>query len=115
MAIGYKRLKRTGNNLWYSCVQHAEKGGRTYRVGVSTTPRPAHGPLCVFRTRRQAKLFDCGSHIARCRYRKSYRKGIWFLLWGKGAKREPWWELPAGTVFAESVTLLEEPRDADTP
>lgn len=111
MAIGYKRLERTANNRWYSCFQLPHKGGRTYRVGVPTKPKLLHGPLCVFATRRQANEFFSGTHVALCKYRKSRRKTAWFFPWGKGRKRMRDW-FPTGTVLADSVTLLEDPRPA---
>ena len=94
----------------HSAVIWRHGGGRHYPVGEAVTPAPKHGPLCVFRRKKQAEGFARDLTIAwdiivvKCRYEPSTEGRVWrpALLFAP-----PLYGLPAGTALAISVTCLE--------
>jgi hypothetical protein len=94
----------------------ATLGAQRYVVGVPT-PRPyGGGPLAVFATREHAATFRRGCYgpyliVFPCEYEPSTDTCFWFTN-TYGHRVYATSLIPAGTVFADSVTLL--PREEDS-
>jgi hypothetical protein len=77
-----------------------------YKLYQAVEPKRGYGPLCVFRTRRQARRFKKETHedfvrIYRCVYWPSSKNQVWNQYGYR-----PIGDLPNGTVLADRVKLL---------
>lgn len=112
--LGYK-VCRVINGKYYSATSLGQTPGNSKSPGMrhylftkAIKPWKGWGPLTLFDTLQDARNFGactCGCcEIIKCKYepsKKNYLRG-WFI--------DRWiikCELPTGTVFAESVMLLE--------
>ena len=98
--IGYKVLNMLNRT---SCVVHTERV--TYKKGIKAVPNKRCGPLCIFRTHRDAIDFYVSTIqiIVKCEYEESNKGVVWFA---NGDNRDLAM-LPHGTILAASVTCIE--------
>ena len=82
------------------------EGCVVYEVGKTTKPREGCGPLAAFDTKKQAMDYIFGGDCARTikLWRCDYEPSQGYTLFVPGIVLYP----TTGTVFADSITLLEE-------
>ena len=101
--IGYKVLKRNRRSI----IQDLYEGGLHYPKLTEVKPNKDCGPLCVFIFYKFALEFseECrmASIVTECRYTESTIEYIWFNEYFN----RHIFNLPDGTVLADSVTCLE--------
>ena len=100
---GWKVLVESGR---HSALMTEGRGGRIYHKGVWVNPEDGCGPLCVFSTKKAAKLFLDGWSAPRiavkCEYVPSSRKHVW-----NGINYWPLYDLPEKTRLAEAIRCIE--------
>lgn len=113
MKIGYKLVRQDGDRL-VSCFENGNV--LEYAVGKETVPLYDDGPLGAFWNKWLAKDFfrkvsEWGKNkkikLYKCKYDPSQRTGFWYEK-DDGVHSEPSLGIPRGTVYARSLTLLEE-------
>lgn len=104
--IGYKVLQVNRK----SAVMYDSFGCLYYHKGKKVTPKKGCGPLCVFSSFYDARVFvewltDTQKIIIKCYYKPSSIDYVWDEKNKKLSKHLI--GLPKGTVLADSVTCLE--------
>jgi hypothetical protein len=110
MLMGYKVVVHNRNAGYVSCSSPLQV---RYTIGEPTTRPPNCGPLAVFSNKKDAKHFieysTLGAHLFRCLYTPSKSSSVWYkghsLIYTYALSPN---KLPTGTIFADSVTLIEE-------
>ena len=89
--------------------------GIRYFKTKPTVPAEGCGPLCVFRTRKDAAAFRGGVpdlRIFECQYRPSSKRSVWCRASSDlFHERTPLCDLPPGKALAEWVQLGKEVRE----
>lgn len=108
-SIYYLRVKGRIRRATYSnriSVTYNERAKPVCYKKGKIVGRPRNcGPLAVFKTRKQARMFVkhiCPGKIVKCLYIESKHKTLW-----ENGNEAHWYNLPPGTVFAEKVKCLE--------
>ncbi len=116
MPIGYKVV----DFHLRSCVHYYKSSVVQYGIGETTKPLPGNGPLAVFALESDALEFylkqrgdSLGFSVFKCSYKRSKSTSLWtrfFDIYEKKRLRSrvSYRDVPNGTVFARSVTLLEK-------
>ncbi len=102
MPIGYKVVEKYNGRYRSCCVVSSAV---RYGIGFITERPYCCGPLAVFKKKEDAIRFrrlPFGQHVFKCKYTKSKDDKLWNIT------RRVWFELPIGTVFADTVELIEE-------
>lgn len=103
--IGYKVLRINR----HSAIRSLCVGGLRYPKLKEMKPKKGCGPLCVFTSKEDARIFariENYEHliVVKCEYKESIHTNIWHNLSFSRVSLEC---LPFRTILADSVTCLE--------
>ena len=102
--IGYKNVRMKNEKYYSITVETNELACVEYAIGKTSKPKPGCGPLCVFRSLRDAK-WHCfeGNVIMKVRYIPSEQQSVWTSDYSRCLLGY----LFDGTILADSVTPIK--------
>lgn len=120
--LGYKVVLSTGKPGVFKSAIMGPTHGRHYRIGKTTTRKKGDGPLAVFRSRLRAVAFikkhvdsPSRAYVFRCAYAPSLDDKAYYFWYRtrEGMIKYKKTYIPEGTVFADTIILIEEIFEGD--
>ena len=102
--IGYKSVRMKNEKYCSLTLETDEPACVEYAIGKTSKPNPGCGPLCVFRSLREAKRHSFrGQVIMKVRFVPSEQQSVWTFDYCHYHLNY----LFEGTVLADSVTPIK--------